>query len=683
MLNVSDADPGNGEYTKRNGAKCPKGRIKKREALHHSPNNSQVIRHVSHAGRRYVASAQFRSLRPPHHIPALTRLRRSPDDDMSSRRNFGFYGHLTIFQLCHSPDDDTSSRRVPTWHTRVSGRRYVVSTRHRLPKLTVKSPSPSTPVSNPPSLAGRRYVVSEPFQTSAYPSTTSSIPSTCHLIARGTPFCRLVSDFQGLQGSGFRASIHRVGAFSGVDRNGVDASRHFGAIFGHAGMLPRSQSLSTSRRCTEPTHNFEFATGVGVHASSLPPAPATGCLRVAVDVNVNSADVSPSLSIDRLKVPKMDPRSPVREDGAATYHMKSCTYNAKLKLAIQGIPGGFKGGEETAKGVTHVCCKPSVVQNVRECDIRQVGLVRIAKSRCERFRGSWQHWDDFNVSRVHPAKCEGRETEVEAIGPDSAIATPIQPERCERDLGDDLGNPIVFATSCILNFFVAGRSPSSSTAPCSTCKVLVVVADHDAEDSRDVVALCSLSSSAALSSTSTVPFDVDHDTGSCRLQNGVADIEPRVPSIRVGIAGAVRSMVKVGVGGTNQRARMGVGLERCRSVKASVTQTVACGCRRRSATSKGQGSGMVLARVLVGRSAKLECVVTPSSLGTWVGVYGLGNLYAFCGRLWMRPGSHDPTSLAHTCGARVLDAKQARVLILELAPDAGIDGDAVHRLLRR
>ncbi|KAF6753626.1 hypothetical protein DFP72DRAFT_1069202 [Ephemerocybe angulata] len=244
--------------------------------------------------------------------------------------------------------------------------------------------------------------------------------------------------------------------------------------------------------------------------------------------------------------------------------------------------------------------------------------------------------------------------------------------------------PIVFATSCILNFFVAGRSPSSSTAPCSTCKVLVVVADHDAEDSRDVVALCSLSSSAALSSTSTVPFDVDHDTGSCRfvvvvvfsmttpltqvlafrLQNSTRVVNEGPSSCELSEAD-VRSMVKfptsvtrvidVGVGGTNQRARMGVGLERCRSVKASVTQTVACGCRRRSATSKGQNE-------------KLDERVL--------------KVYAFCGRLWMRPGSHDPTSLAHTCGARVLDAKQARVLILELAPDAGIDGDAVHRLLR-
>ncbi|KAF6753636.1 hypothetical protein DFP72DRAFT_1046438 [Ephemerocybe angulata] len=112
-------------------------------------------------------------------------------------------------------------------------------------------------------------------------------------------------------------SIRRLGAFSDIDlplddfqhtphmpphrsRDAVLSSR--GEIrltplaiwgdFGHAGMLPRSQSLSTLCRCTEPTHNFEFATGVGVHASSLPPAPATGCLRVAVDVNVNSADVS-------------------------------------------------------------------------------------------------------------------------------------------------------------------------------------------------------------------------------------------------------------------------------------------------------------------------------------------------------------------------------------------------------
>ncbi|KAF6753644.1 hypothetical protein DFP72DRAFT_848914 [Ephemerocybe angulata] len=82
-----------------------------------------------------------------------------------------------------------------------------------------------------------------------------------------------VSDFQGLQGSGCRASIRRVGAFSGVDRNGA-----FNFVPMHRTHTYRP--------------DFEFATGVGVHASSLPPAPATGCLRVAVDVNVNSADVS-------------------------------------------------------------------------------------------------------------------------------------------------------------------------------------------------------------------------------------------------------------------------------------------------------------------------------------------------------------------------------------------------------
>ncbi|KAF6753637.1 hypothetical protein DFP72DRAFT_1170711 [Ephemerocybe angulata] len=220
----------------------------------------------------------------------------------------------------------------------------------------------------------------------------------------------------------------------------------------------------------------------------------------------------------------------------------------------------------------------------------------------------------------------------------------------------------------------------------STCKVLVVVADHDAEDSRDVVALCSLSSSAALSSTYTVPFDVDHDTGSCRfvvvvvfsmttpltqvlafrLQNSTRVMNEGPSSCELSEAD-VRSMVKfptirdpcdrrplavvvfsrrVGVGGMNLRARMGVGLERCRSVKASVTQTVACGCRRRSATSKGQNEkpdGRVL------------------------------KVYAFCGRLWMRPGSHyipRPTSLAHTCGARVLDAKRChrRCGLLEMRP---------------
>ncbi|KAF6753602.1 hypothetical protein DFP72DRAFT_848891 [Ephemerocybe angulata] len=62
---------------------------------------------------------------------------------------------------------------------------------------------------------------------------------------------------------------------------------------GRFSIIPKRGSIIIPIQKPQPDRpDFEFATGVGVQASSLPPTPTTSCCRVAVDVNVTSADVS-------------------------------------------------------------------------------------------------------------------------------------------------------------------------------------------------------------------------------------------------------------------------------------------------------------------------------------------------------------------------------------------------------
>ncbi|KAF5309307.1 hypothetical protein D9611_014406 [Ephemerocybe angulata] len=80
-------------------------------------------------------------------------------------------------------------------------------------------------------LAGRQYVVSEPFQTSTCPSTTSSTSSKCHLTARRKSFCRLEPKFA--PGTIFNKLVTRGYGQPSVAQNEHD--RH----------VPHPQHLST------------------------------------------------------------------------------------------------------------------------------------------------------------------------------------------------------------------------------------------------------------------------------------------------------------------------------------------------------------------------------------------------------------------------------------------------------